>query len=102
MFTRRFLWSFAVVVSLTALLFACVHMPTYAPQNPAVKNEMHSGEYRDAVSDYHEKLFNEGREISGTTPSAVKTSGAASCGSIKRSPANDSAASATASSRRTR
>jgi mono/diheme cytochrome c family protein len=63
MAARRFLWSIAVVVSFSALVFACVHMPTYAPQNPAVKNEMHSGEYRDAISDYREKLFNEGREI---------------------------------------
>jgi hypothetical protein len=63
MFQRRFVGSLAVVVSLGALVFACVHMPTYAPQNPAVKNEMHSGEYRDAVSDHHDKLFSEGRAI---------------------------------------
>src|SRR5687768_6034711 len=46
------------------LLFAmCVRGPTYAPQNPAVKNEMHSGRYRDAVADYKDKLFDEGRQI---------------------------------------
>jgi hypothetical protein len=53
-----------LLLPLTAIVvFACVHLPTYAPQNPAVKNEMHSGRYRDAVADYHEKLFDEGRQI---------------------------------------
>jgi len=38
-------------------------MPTYAPQNAAVKNEMHSGNFRDAVSDNPDKMFAEGRQI---------------------------------------
>lgn len=49
-----------------ALLFflsTCAGGPTYAPQNPAVKNEMHSGRYRDAVADYSETMFEEGRQI---------------------------------------
>ncbi len=52
-----------LALGLIFVLSACVGMPTYAPQNPAVKNEMHSGRYRDAVADYSEKLFNEGRQI---------------------------------------
>lgn len=59
----RLFFPVASTLATMLLVFACVHMPTYAPQNPAVKNEMHSDEYRDAVSDYHEKLFREGREI---------------------------------------
>lgn len=50
-------------VALVLLLATCVGGPTYAPQNPAVKNEMHSGRYRDAVADYKDKLFDEGRQI---------------------------------------
>ena len=49
--TRKFLLPLAAAASTAVIFLACVHMPTYAPQNPAVKNEMHSGEYRDAVSD---------------------------------------------------
>src|SRR5215213_874327 len=45
------------------LLATCVGGPTYAPENPAVKNEMHSGRYRDAVADYKDKMFDEGRQI---------------------------------------
>ena len=45
------------------LIVSCVRLPSYAPQNPAVKNEMHSGSYRDAVADYSQKMFNEGRQI---------------------------------------
>src|SRR4051794_37096602 len=60
---RRVVCPLLAVAFMTALVVACVHMPTYAPQNPAVKNEMHSGEYRDAVSDYREKLFKEGGQI---------------------------------------
>lgn len=50
-------------VALVLLLVTCFGGPTYAPQNPAVKNEMHSGRYRDAVADYKDKLFDEGRQI---------------------------------------
>ena len=60
--TPRLIFSLAGA-ALALIIFACVHMPTYAPQNPAVKNEMHSGEFRDAVSDYRNKMFDEGREI---------------------------------------
>ena len=50
-------------IPLLILFATCVKGPTYAPQNPAVKNEMHSGRYRDAVADYKDKLFDEGRQI---------------------------------------
>jgi len=52
-----------VMVAVLVLFGTCVHLPSYAPQNPAVKNEMHSGRYRDAVSDYKDKMFDEGRQI---------------------------------------
>lgn len=48
---------------LVPLVATCVGAPGYAPQNPAVKNEMHAGNYRDAVADYKDKMFDEGRQI---------------------------------------
>lgn len=60
---NRLVFPVCSTLSAVLLVFACVHMPTYAPQNPAVKNEMHSGAYRDAIDDYREKLFTEGRQI---------------------------------------
>ena len=64
--TRRILLPFAALGSTAVFVFACVHMPTYAPQNPAVKNEMHSGRYRDAVSDYRDKLFDAAARVWAT------------------------------------
>src|SRR5437762_8472963 len=52
-----------LMIAVTALVFACVRMPTYAPENTAVKNEMHGGSYRDAVSGNPDKMFDEGRQI---------------------------------------
>src|SRR6184192_2984698 len=63
MHLRRFVFPVLMIAVTAALVFACVHMPTYAPQNTAVKNEMHSGGYRDAVSENPDKMFDEGRQI---------------------------------------
>ena len=60
---RRVVFATLTIAITSALVFACVHMPTYAPQNAAVKNEMHSGNFRDAVSDNPDKMFAEGRQI---------------------------------------
>src|SRR5438270_6966305 len=63
MHLRRVVFPILSIAATATLIFACVHTPTYAPQNAAVKNEMHSGRYRDAVSDNPDKMFDEGREI---------------------------------------